>query len=169
LRPFCNFETPPACATNTTPTTSRAHFAAAATDHCCPSPTAPGAPNATTTSTASKKRDAGQPFTPVPVAERAVEDLFDTIVLPTADANRLRQELDAAIPILREREHEERLRLQKRRARLEKERGKLLQAHYDDAIPLNLLKKEQQRISREVMEIDYRLSTLPDALDIAHQ
>jgi site-specific DNA recombinase len=44
-----------------------------------------------------------------------------------------------------------------RLGRLELERAKLLQAHYADAIPLGLLKQEQDRITRHVNEIQRQL------------
>ncbi len=41
-------------------------------------------------------------------------------------------------------------RQQRRLARLEAERRKLLEAYYADALPLDLFRAEQERISREL-------------------
>ena len=49
----------------------------------------------------------------------------------------------------------ESLKLQK--DKLEREQRKLLQAHYSDAIPLNLLKEEQDRISRSLKNINNQI------------
>ncbi len=48
--------------------------------------------------------------------------------------------------------------LASRRAELEGEQQKLLHAHYAGAIPLNLLKKEQDRITSSLDTIEYRVS-----------
>ena len=46
------------------------------------------------------------------------------------------------------------------RRRLERERDKLLQAHYADAIPLEVLKREQSRISRELRGVERQMTGL---------
>ena len=40
---------------------------------------------------------------------------------------------------------------------LENKRKKLLEAHYSDAIPLDLMKSEQQRIAKELASIDHEI------------
>ena len=45
-------------------------------------------------------------------------------------------------------------RLKKRQTQLLKERAKLLEAHYADAIPLDLFKRELRRIAKELTEIE---------------
>ncbi len=52
----------------------------------------------------------------------------------------------------------ERGKLLKRQRRLLDERAKLLQAHYADAVPLDLLKSEQTRIRDALAQIDQRLA-----------
>ena len=47
---------------------------------------------------------------------------------------------------------EEAKRQKRRTSRLEAERTKLLHAHYAGAVPLDLLKKEQARIGREILD-----------------
>ena len=46
------------------------------------------------------------------------------------------------------------------RRRLERERDKLLQAHYADAIPLDVLRREQSRISRELRGVERQMTGL---------
>ena len=43
------------------------------------------------------------------------------------------------------------------KARLENKRQKLLEAHYNNAIPLDLLKSEQQKITKELAMIEYEI------------
>ena len=43
------------------------------------------------------------------------------------------------------------------KAKLENKRKKLLEAHYNDAIPLDLLKSEQQKIAKELSHIDHEI------------
>jgi len=58
----------------------------------------------------------------------------------------------------------ERKALDKNRKRLLAERAKLLQAHYADAVPLDLLKTEQTRIGAQLSYIEQRLSKRAHAL-----
>lgn len=48
-------------------------------------------------------------------------------------------------------------------ARLEAERTKLLHAHYAGAVPIDLLKREQSRISREMTDAE-AIITCPDGV-----
>src|SRR5579862_8994379 len=60
---------------------------------------------------------------------------------------------------LRENEVSERDRLVRRQRKLLDERGKLLEAHYAGAIPLELLKTEQDRITPQLQRIEEQLSS----------
>ena len=58
--------------------------------------------------------------------------------------------------------------------KLERQRKKLLEAHYNDAIPLDLLKSEQQKIAKQLATIDhqtkaydYTFTTIIERLDDA--
>mgnify|MGYP007025190080 CR=1 FL=1 len=44
--------------------------------------------------------------------------------------------------------------LRRERDKLEHRQEKLLEAHYNDAIPLNLMKSEQQKIAKQLATID---------------
>lgn len=48
--------------------------------------------------------------------------------------------------------------MEREKEKLERKRLKLLQAHYADAIPLDLLKAEQDKISKDLIEIDNRIN-----------
>jgi site-specific DNA recombinase len=75
-----------------------------------------------------------------------VEDLYQRIQLPESWVDRLIEELEAEIVERQAEASERRVVLTKTLARLAEERGKLLQAFYANAIPLELLKAEQDRI-----------------------
>jgi hypothetical protein len=93
------------------------------------------------------------------VADR-VADLWRSVVLP-AD---VRAALRRAVLDLAERTQTEQSaeigRCTARLARLDAEREKLLQAHYAEAVPLDLLKREQARIAKEMAATQAALGRL---------
>jgi site-specific DNA recombinase len=86
--------------------------------------------------------------------EELVEEHYRTIALPAELVDIIEQRLrkDLAAHYAEARAEQERLK--KRQERLLKERAKLLEAHYADAIPLDLFKSEQRRIAKELTEIE---------------
>jgi len=56
--------------------------------------------------------------------------------------------------------------LQRQRDKLERERDKLMQAHYEGAIPVELLKREQDRIAKGLLEITTKLEATNLHFDI---
>ncbi len=88
-----------------------------------------------------------QPYLLAGDAEALLEALYCRIQLPPSWADRLTDELEAEIVERQAEASERRILLTKTLARLAEERGKLLQAFYANAIPLELLKAEQDRIS----------------------
>jgi DNA invertase Pin-like site-specific DNA recombinase len=87
-----------------------------------------------------------QPYILAGDAETLVEDLYREIQLPPSWVSRLTEELEAEIVDRQAEASERRVVLTKMLAKLADERGKLLQAFYANAIPLDLLKAEQDRI-----------------------
>ena len=89
--------------------------------------------------------------------EIKVEDEYAREPITPTEAAELRRYLtdEFALSIAEQRESSERLARDKQR--LEHEQLKLLQSHYADAIPLDLLKKEQTRISNQLGSIERRL------------
>lgn len=79
-------------------------------------------------------------------AEALVEDLYRRIQLPPPWVRRLTEELEDEIVERQAEASERRVVLTKTLSKLADERGKLLQAFYANAIPLDLLKTEQARI-----------------------
>jgi site-specific DNA recombinase len=91
-------------------------------------------------------------------AETAVANYYATVQLPTDEVARLREYLDGELSKLRT-EAERDQTIQTRRLRkLQDERKKLLDAHYADAIPLDLLKSEQDRLTAQIATAEGRLA-----------
>lgn len=92
--------------------------------------------------------------------EKLVEDLYKDIELPQSWVEELsemsRQELvEREIDIVRQQEF-----LNKRVSKLMKERQKILEAYLAEALPLDLLKQEQNRISSELRSAETQLDAL---------
>jgi site-specific DNA recombinase len=87
-----------------------------------------------------------QPYMQAGDAEALVEDVYGRIQLPPSWVSRLTEELEAEIVDRQAEASERRVVLTRKLAKLADERGKLLQAFYANAIPLDLLKAEQDRI-----------------------
>ena len=87
-----------------------------------------------------------QPYVLSGDAEALVEDLYGRVQLPRSWVHRLTEELEAEIVERQAEASERRIVMTKTLTRLAEERGKLLQAFYANAIPLELLKVEQDRV-----------------------
>ena len=90
--------------------------------------------------------------------EAAIESYYASVELSRDLRLQTEQLILEQIAALRENDVSDRQRLVTRQRRLLDERGKLLEAHYAGAIPLDLLKTEQDRISVELDTIEQRLS-----------
>jgi DNA invertase Pin-like site-specific DNA recombinase len=90
-----------------------------------------------------------QPYILAGDAEALVEDVYGRVQLPPSWVKRLTTELEAEIAERQAEAAERRAALTKKLAKLADERQKLLQAFYANAIPLELLKGEQDRITAQ--------------------
>ena len=117
----------------------------------------------------TKRTDCTEPYTPAADLETQIEDLHRDIELP----EELRASIEAEIKVELDRREANRARsagfLTQRLARLDTERNKLLKAYYADAITLNQLKAEQQRIDTETSRTQQQLTLTQDHLDAARQ
>lgn len=93
-------------------------------------------------------------------AEEAVAAHYATVRLTREQANEVRDFVREELLQLRTEVEKERGTNSGRLRALENERKKLLDAHYADAVPLDLLKTEQARIAAEVKVVQERLATL---------
>lgn len=114
----------------------------------------------------------------VPDIEAAVEDYYRRIEIPEHVVVALRELVVSEFDQLHDIARRERHAYEAERSDLLDERGKLLQAHYAGAIPIDLLKSEQERISRRLaflevqieagdMEYDQAKAHLDDCLTLA--
>ena len=96
---------------------------------------------------------AHQSFTELDV-ERLIEYYYKTIQVSAQVRGDVAGMLHAEFDRLRASEAKELEQLTKQRDKVEAERFKLLQAHYADAVPLDMLKREQSRIGAALETID---------------
>ncbi|MFN2609743.1 MAG: recombinase family protein [Actinomycetota bacterium] len=90
-----------------------------------------------------------QPYVMACDAEGLVEKLYKRVQLPTEWMSQLEDEMEAEVVARQSIASEQRVVLTKRLAELAEEREKLLRAYYSNAIPMELLKKDQERISSQ--------------------
>jgi site-specific DNA recombinase len=94
-----------------------------------------------------------------------VEDLYRRIQIPQSWVSRLTEEMEAEIVERQAEASERQVVLTRNLAKLADERGKLLQAFYANAIPLELLKAEQDRIGVAELAAKGELGAMEGDLD----
>ncbi|MCU1471687.1 MAG: recombinase family protein [Glaciihabitans sp.] len=111
-----------------------------------------------------KRNDCVQPVVPIHVVEDKIVDRYKSIALSPTFRGMLERQLTDELRIDLETEHQLRPELESRREALTAKRMKLLEAHYAGAIPVELLKSEQDLISRQLADVNERLqrSTLDE-------
>ena len=93
----------------------------------------------------------------IEVVEKKIEELYDTYQLPSEVRGMLESQVQEIIAAEREKYNEELNGLKGQKAKLENKRQKLLEAHYNNAIPIDLLKSEQQKIAKELAAIEHEI------------
>jgi hypothetical protein len=111
------------------------------------------------------KTNCTQPYVSTLDAEKSVEDLFKKIQLPEEWVTRLTEELEEEIVDRQATASELRVALTRRLAALAEEREKLLRAYYANAIPLGLLKRDQDRITAQEEKAKAELAATEADLD----
>ena len=94
--------------------------------------------------------------------ERLIESYYDRIQISGQTRQNVAGMMHAQFDQLMAADTQELARLAADRDRLDNERVKLLQAHYADAVPLDLLKQEQARIGAELETINNRIAAHHD-------
>ncbi len=107
-----------------------------------------------------KRTDCKQQAIRIDVAEDVVVGEYAKIRLTIEQADEVREFVLEEMGKLHRHTESERDRLERRLKALKNEQQKLLDAHYADAIPLDLLKTEQARITSEVITVKARLESL---------
>jgi len=116
-----------------------------------------------------KRGKCEQRFAPHDKIEKEVELFWKTVVFPQVDIDALRADLTAKIDAELGQTSKQVPTQQRRIAKLERERKKLLQAFYADAIPEDLLRSEQTRITREIAQAEKMISDQDISRDRAYQ
>src|SRR5690606_4909928 len=94
----------------------------------------------------------------VPDIEAAVEDYYQRVQIPQHVLTALRELVTTEFDRLHEVARQEAQAHKIERDSLRDERQKLMQAHYAGAIPLDLLKSEQDRIARRLAFLDAQIN-----------
>jgi site-specific DNA recombinase len=110
-----------------------------------------------------------EPFTPTDRIEIELDRIYQRVQLPPDVVARIETELRNEIAIRQRRTVDERDRHTTRLTALDAERHKLLDAYYANAIPLDLLKAEQDRITREAHRTQQQLDNANADLNEWHQ
>src|ERR1700722_6395840 len=107
-----------------------------------------------------KRTDCQQSAIRIERAEAAVAAYYRTVQLPANEIAGLKVFLGDELAKLRKDTERDRSTQTRRLGQLEGERKKLLAAHYADAVPLDLLKSEQDRLTTEIANAEGRLSEI---------
>ena len=99
--------------------------------------------------------------------EDRIETTYGANGLTAAEADHVREVLGTVFDQLEATTDDERALLNTQKEKLDAERLKLVQAHYADAIPLDLLKSEQDRIRTNLDAIKHRLENLATSYEDA--
>ena len=90
----------------------------------------------------------------------AIADLYHHIHITPEDRQAIEKYLRLELDHIYARQHTHTQQLTTQARKLKTQQAKLLEAHYADAIPLDLLKTEQTRLTRELDHITRELTTL---------
>jgi site-specific DNA recombinase len=107
-----------------------------------------------------KRTDCKQRAMLIEKVEEAVAAHYATVQLPEDELTALRAFLEEELSKLRLDTERERRMQERRLSGLTGERKKLLEAHYADAVPLDLLKSEQARLTTEIAYAEGRLAEI---------
>lgn len=112
-----------------------------------------------------KTTDCTQRAVLIPVVEEGVEEEYRHRRLDPGLRDQIEAMLRDELSEAQRSAEAENSQLVPQKERLTNERSRLLQAHYAGAVPLDLLKSEQDRISRQLSEVDARLASVNAEFD----
>lgn len=102
----------------------------------------------------NKVTDCKQKAVLISDVERQVEQIYDRYSFPPAVHEYMENFLHDSIKTEQQKYETELDGLRREKDKLERQRKKLLEAHYNDAIPLDLMKSEQKKIAKQLAAID---------------
>ena len=104
-----------------------------------------------------RKKDCKTRAVLIDVVEKKIERIYDDYQLPSEVRILLETQILTIISKEKAKYDKEIDGLKGEKAKLENKRKKLLEAHYNDAIPLDLLKEEQKKIAKELAAVDHEI------------
>jgi site-specific DNA recombinase len=110
--------------------------------------------------------DCSQRAVPVDLVEAHVEKKWQAVQFNREYASTIQDLVTEELGKDRNRQERDKARALKRRTLLNDQRLKLMHAHYTDAIPLELLKSEQDRITKEMTETQRQLAAADMSIDL---
>jgi site-specific DNA recombinase len=102
---------------------------------------------------------------PVELVEAHIENKWQAVRFDPTYAETMKQLFLDELSTYRARQERDKARALKRRIQLNEQRRKLLNAHYLDAIPLDLMREEQERITKEMTETEGQLVAAEMSID----
>ena len=90
----------------------------------------------------------------IDVVEQRVQQIYDHYSLPLEVRSYLEGWLGKQIDVEKQKYRTSQDDLRREKESLDRKRKKLLEAHYNDAIPLDLLKSEQEKITKQLTMVD---------------
>lgn len=105
----------------------------------------------------TKRQPCGRRYYKLSAVEEGVESFYGTFRLGATDVARLRTAVRRELRAERSRAETEAKRASKALARVKDQQSKLLDAHYAGAVPLDLLKIEMDRLTRERVNAEAQL------------
>jgi site-specific DNA recombinase len=100
-----------------------------------------------------------QPYVPVDLIEAAVEDAYGDVAIEHEQADLVREKLEVALAGMHEQAAAQAARQRCRLVKVNEEREKLLHAYYAGAVPVDLLRSEQDRLASETGQAERHLET----------
>ena len=93
----------------------------------------------------------------IDAVEYQMEKIFEQITISPSDRTLIEQQLQSSIDKEEEKFNLELRNYQLEKDKIERQQKKLLEAHFNDAIPLNLLKSEQERLSKQLAAVEHEI------------
>ena len=104
-----------------------------------------------------RKKDCKTGAVLIDVVEKEIEKIYDNYQLPSKVRILLEAQILTIISQEKAKYDKEIDGLNGEKTKLENKRKKLLEAHYNDAIPLDLLKDEQKKIAKELAAVEHEI------------
>jgi hypothetical protein len=93
----------------------------------------------------------------IDAVEYQMEKIFDQITITPSERILIEQQLQSSIDKEEEKFNLELHNCQLEKDKIERQQKKLLEAHFNDAIPLSLLKSEQERLSKQLATVEHEI------------